>query len=196
MKPIIPADIKGPAIYAGIRDDYRRRIIEYKEHRRIEVGDRVFLVFENRKTLIFQIEEILRAEKITEAAQVAEEIEVYNQLLPTADSLSATLFLTVPRDKDNEAERRAELDRFIGLDEHVILHVGPHAIRAEFEAGRATEDRISAVQYTRYRLPPEAIAALRTPGTEVSVEIDHPVYRHRTRASEAMRESLAGDFDA
>jgi hypothetical protein len=196
VKPILPADIKGPAIYAGIRDDFRRRIIEYKEHRRIEVGDRVFLVFENRRTLIFQIEEILRAERISEPAQIAEEIEVYNQLLPGADSLSATLFLTVPREKDNEAERRAELDRFIGLDEHVVLHIGPHAIRAEFEEGRATEDRISAVQYTRFRLSPEAIAALRTPGTEVVVEIDHPVYRHRARASEEMRISLASDFDA
>ncbi len=195
MKPIVPADIKGPAIYAGIRDDYRRRIIEYKEHRRIDVGERVFLVFENRKTLVFQIEEILRAEKITAPEQIAEEIEVYNQLMPGADSLSATLFLTVPRDKDNERERRAELDRFIGLDEHVVLHIGQHAIRAGFEAGRATEDRISAVQYIRYRLAPEAIAALRSPGTEVVVEIDHPVYRHRTRASEAMRASLAADFD-
>lgn len=195
MKQIVPADIKGPAIYAGIRDDYRRRIIEYKENRRLDVGDRVFLVFENRQTLIFQIEEILRAEKITAPEQIAEEIEVYNQLLPTADSLSATLFLTVPRDKDNEAERRAELDRFIGLDEHVVLHIGPHAVRAEFEPGRATEDRISAVQYTRYRLSPAVIAALRTPGTEVSIEIDHPIYRHRTRATEAMRASLAEDFD-
>ena len=194
MKPIVFADIVGPAIYAGIRDDFRKRIIEYKEHRRLDVGDRVFLVFENRRTLIFQIEEILRAEKITTPEAIAEEIEVYNQLMPTSDSLSATLFLTTSRDQA-ESSRRAELDRFIGLDEHVLLHIGPHAIRAEFEPGRATEDRISAVQYTRYRLTPAAIAALRTPGTEVSVEIDHPVYRQRARASEAMRASLAGDFN-
>lgn len=192
MKPIVPADVFGPDVYAGIRDDYRRRIIEYKEQRRIEIGDRVFLVFENRRTLLFQIEEILRAEKITEPEQVAEEIEVYNQLMPTADSLSATLFLAMPRDLPDR-ERRAELDRFVGLDEHVILHVGPHAVRAEFEPGRSTEDRISAVQYTRYRLTPDAIAALKTAGTEVAVEIDHPVYRHRARVSEAMRASLAAD---
>jgi len=194
VKPIVFADIVGPAVYAGIRDDFRKRIIEYKEHRRLDVGDRVFLVFENRRTLIFQIEEILRAEKITTPEAIAEEIEVYNQLMPTSDSLSATLFLTTSRDQA-ESSRRAELDRFIGLDEHVLLHIGPHAIRAEFEPGRATEDRISAVQYTRYRLTPAAIAALRTPGTEVSVEIDHPVYRQRARASEAMRASLAGDFN-
>ena len=191
MKPITVADIKGPAIYAGIRDDFRKRIIEYKEHRRIDVGDRVFLVFENRMTLLFQIEEILRAERISDPEGIAHEVEIYNQLMPTDDSLSATLFLTVPRDLD----RRAELDRFVGLDEHVILHIGPHATRAEFEPGRATEERISAVQYTRYRLSADAIAALRSPGTAVEVEIDHPVYRHRARASEQMRASLAADFD-
>ena len=192
MKPIAVTDIRGPVLYANIRDDLRKRVMEHKEHRRIDVGDRVFLVFEDRMTLIFQIEEILRAEKITEPEQVAHEVEIYNQLLPTDDSLSATLFLAVPRDLD----RRAELDRFIGLDEHVILHVGPHAIRAEFEPDRSTEERISAVQYTRYRLSAEAIAALRTPGTPVEIEIDHPAYQHRARASEAMRASLAADFDA
>jgi hypothetical protein len=191
MKPIVPADIKGPAIYAGIRDDVRKRIIEYKEHRRIDIGDRVFLVFENRWTLIFQIEEILRAERLTTPEQIDHEIDVYNQLMPTADSLSATLFLAVPRDLD----RRAELDRFVGLDEHVVLHIGPHQIRAEFEPERSTEDRISAVQYTRYRLAPAAIEALRTAGTPVEIEIDHPAYRHRVRASEPMRASLAADFD-
>src|SRR5690606_4566276 len=151
-----------------------------------------------RVTLIFQIEEILRAERISDTAEIRHEIELYNQLLPTADSLSATLFLAVPRvaPDGSEVDRRAELDRFIGLDEHVILHIGPHSIRAEFEEGRSTAERISAVQYTRYRLSPEAIAALRTPGTTVEIEIDHPVYRHRARASEEMRASLAADFDA
>lgn len=190
MKPIVLSDIKGPAIYAGIRDDFRRRIIEIKRHRRLEIGDRVSLVFENRHTLLFQIEEILRVEHIREAAKIQDEIDVYNQLLPTEDSLSATLFIEVPAD----ADARVELDRLIGLDEHLILHVGPHAIRAEFEAGRSTDERISAVQYTRYRLPPEARAALATPGTAVAMEIDHPNYRHRVAATDEMRASLAADL--
>jgi hypothetical protein len=192
MNPITTADIVGPDLYTGIREDVRKRVMEHKEHRRIEIGDRVFLVFEDRMTLIFQIEEILRAERITDPGQIAHEVALYNQLLPTADSLSATLFLAVPRDLD----RRAELDRFIGLDEHVILHIGPHAIRAEFEPGRSTAERISAVQYTRYRLGDQAIAALRTPGTPVEIESDHPAYRHRVRASDDVRASLAADFDA
>lgn len=190
MKPIVLTDIKGPAIYAGIREDFRRRIIEIKRHRRLEIGDRVSLVFENRHTLLFQIEEILRVEHIREPDKIQDEIDVYNQLLPTEDSLSATLFIEVPAD----ADARVELDRLIGLDEHLILHVGPHAIRAEFEEGRSTDERISAVQYTRYRLSPEARAALAAPGTPVAVEIDHPNYRHRAIATDEMRASLAADL--
>ncbi len=190
MKPIALSDIKGPAIYAGMREDFRRRIIELKKHRRISVGDRVTLVFENRHTLIFQIEEILRAEAITQRDHIQAEIDVYNPLLPSADSLSATLFLEVPPD----ADPRAELDRLIGLDEHVILHIGPHPVRAEFEEGRSTDQRISAVQYIRFRLPPDAREALRVSGTALALEIDHPEYRHRTDASEDMRASLAADL--
>ena len=190
MKPIVLSDIKGPAIYAGIREDFRRRIIEIKRHRRLEIGDRVSLVFENRHTLLFQIEEILRVEHIREKDKIQDEIDVYNQLLPTEDSLSATLFIEVPAD----ADARVELDRLIGLDEHLVLHVGPHAIRAEFEEGRSTDERISAVQYTRYRLSPEARAALAAPGTPVAMEIDHPNYRHRVEATDEMRASLAADL--
>lgn len=190
MKPIVLSDIKGPAIYAGIRDDFRRRIIEIKRHRRLEIGDRVSLVFENRHTLLFQIEEILRVEHIREPDKIQDEIAVYNQLLPTENSLSATLFIEVPAD----ADARVELDRLIGLDEHLVLHIGPHAIRAEFEEGRSTDERISAVQYTRYRLSPEACATLATPGTPVAMEIDHSNYRHRVPATDEMRASLAADL--
>ncbi|HET6612928.1 MAG TPA: DUF3501 family protein [Kofleriaceae bacterium] len=190
MRPIQRSDIKGPALYAGFRDDFRRAVIERKRARRVSVGDRVTLVFENRTTLILQIEEMLRAESITSEGGIADEIEVYNALMPTDDSLSATLFLEVPPD----ADPRAELDRLIGLDEHVILHVGDFAIRAAFEAGRSTGDRISAVQYTRYPLSPEAKAALLTPGTALALEIDHPQYRHLTALSEETRAALAADY--
>ncbi|MCG8420172.1 MAG: DUF3501 family protein [Proteobacteria bacterium] len=190
MRLITRADIKGPALYRGFRDDFRKRIIDLKKPRRISVGDRVTLVFENRHTLTFQIEEMLRAESITEDDKIRDEIDIYNALMPTDDSLSATLFLEVPAD----ANPRSELDRLIGLDEHVILHIGEHAIRAAFEPGRSTDERISAVQYTRYPIGSAAKQALLTEGTAVAVEIDHPNYRHRTPCSEATRASLAADY--
>lgn len=190
LKTITRRDIKGPAVYEGMRDDFRKRIIELKRDRRITVGDRVTLVFENRHTLLFQIEEMLRVEHLTQDEQIQAEIDVYNALMPTEDSLSATLFIEVP----DEADARQELDRLIGLDEHVILHIGEHTTRAAFEPGRATGERIAAVQYVRFPLSPEAREALTTGGTAMRIEIDHPQYRHETAVPEAMRASLAADY--
>lgn len=191
MRPIQLSDIRGPKLYEGFRDDFRKRIIALKKHRRVAVGDRVTLVFENRHTLLFQIEEMLRAEGILEKSKIQEEIEVYNALMPGSDSLSATLFIEVPPG----ADARAELDRLVGLDEHVVLHVGEHPVRASFEEGRSTADRISAVQYTRYPLDEATRQALRTEGTRLAIEIDHPQYQHRTECSEETRASLAADLD-
>jgi hypothetical protein len=190
VRPIHRRDIKGPALYGPIRDDYRRRVIALKRPRRILIGDRVSLVFENRHTLSVQIEEICRAENLTTDAQIEAEIAVYNELMPTESSLSATLFIELPPD----ADAYVALKDLVGLDEHVVLHVGPQAIRAQFEPGRSTEDKISAVQYTRYPLTPETRALLATPGTPLAVEIDHPGYRHRVACSDETRASLAADY--
>jgi len=190
VRPIVRGDIKGPKLYGPIRDDFRKHIIELKRPRRVLIGDRVSMVFENRHTLTSQIEEILRAENMTSEEQIASEIEVYNSLMPTEASLSATLFLELPPD----ADAYAELKQLIGIDEHVILHIGPHAIRAAFEPGRSTDEKISAVQYTRYPLSPEARQALATPGTRIAVELDHPRYSYRTECPEATRASLAADY--
>lgn len=190
VRPITRRDIKGPALYGPIRDDFRSRVIALKRPRRVLIGDRVALVFENRHTLTLQIEEMCRAENLTRDDQIEAEIEVYNGLMPTENSLSATLFVELPRDEDPYEA----LGKLVGLDEHVVLHIGPHAIRASFEPGRMTSERISAVQYTRYPLTPEVRATLLVPGTPVAVEIDHPAYHHRVECPEALRASLAGDY--
>jgi hypothetical protein len=190
VRPITRRDIKGPALYGPIRDDFRRHVIALKRPRRVLIGDRVALVFENRHTLTLQIEEMCRAEHLTRDDQIEAEIAVYNELMPTSSSLSATLFIELP----GEADPYVALKELVGLDEHVLLHIGPHAIRAAFEPGRSTEDKISAVQYTRYPLTDEARAALLVPGTKLAVEIDHPSYRHRVECSEELRASLAGDY--
>jgi hypothetical protein len=190
IRPITRADIKGPALYAGIRDDLRKRIIELKRPRRVLVGDRVSMVFENRHTLTLQIEEMCRTEGLTRDDQIQAEIDVYNALMPTESSLSATLFIELPPDADPTVELR----NLVGLDEHVVLHVGDHEVRAAFEPGRSTDEKISAVQYVRFPLGDDARRALTTAGTPVWVEIDHPGYRHRTESSEPLRDSLARDY--
>jgi Protein of unknown function (DUF3501) len=190
VRPITRRDIKGPVLYGPIRDDYRKRVIEMKRPRRVLIGDRVSLVFENRHTLSVQIEEICRVEGLTREDQIEAEIAVYNELMPTETSLSATLFIELP----GEADPYIALKSLVGLDEHVVLHLGAHPIRAAFEPGRSTTDKISAVQYLRFPLTPELAAVLATPATEVAVEIDHPNYRHRVACPEAMRASLAADY--
>ena len=190
IRPIERADIKGPALYGPIRDDFRRRIMDLKQARRVVVGDRVSLVFENRHTLTFQIEEMLRAEHIVTDDGIAAELEIYNALMPTPDSLSATLFIELPR----EADAYVELRKLVGLDEHVALRLDGRTIRAAFEPGRSTDDKISAVQYIRFPLDAEARAALAKPGTPLALEIDHPQYRHTVELGDATRASLAQDY--
>lgn len=190
VRPITRRDIKGPAIYGPIRDDYRRRVIDLKKPRRVIVGDRVALVFENRHTLTLQIEEMLRAEHMTREEQILDEIAVYNEMMPTEHALSATLFVELPPD----ADPYKALHDLVGLDEHVVLHIGNETVRAAFEPGRSDGERISAVQYTKYPLSDKAKAALLTPGTRMVVEIDHPNYRHRVELPEATRASLAADY--
>jgi hypothetical protein len=190
IRPITRADIKGPKLYAGIRDDFRNRVIELKRPRRVILGDRVSLVFENRHTLLFQIEEMLRAESIASDEGIQAEIDVYNELMPNERSLSATLFIELP----TGADAYVELKQLVGLDEHLILHVGERAIRAAFEPGRSTEDKISAVQYVRFPLDDMAKAALLRPGTPLALEIDHPNYGQKIVLGEDTRASLARDY--
>ena len=183
-------DVLGPALYTPIREDFRQRIIEFKRSRRVHVGERVTFVFENRDTLRFQIEEMLRAENIASELGIQAEIDVYNALMPDEDSLSATLFLEIPRNED----AKVALPRFVGLDEHVILVIGPHKVRAAFEPGRQEQDRISAVQYVRFPLSAAVKATLLQPGTPLALEIDHPNYNARAPLSEEVRASLARDY--
>jgi len=190
VRPIVRSDIKGPRLYEPIRDDYRRRVIELKRPRRLLVGDRVSVVFENRHTLTLQIEEMCRAEHLTRDEQIAGEIEVYNQMMPTEGSLSATLFIELPQG----ADPYVELGKLVGLDEHVALVLGDRRIPAGFEAGRSTADKISAVQYLRFALDDDAHRRLATPGTRVAIAVDHPGYHHIADGGEPLRASLAADY--
>jgi Protein of unknown function (DUF3501) len=190
VRPITRADIKSPKLYAAIRDDYRNRVIAMKQDRRVIIGDLVELVFDNRFTLTLQIEETCRLENLTTDAQIEEEIRASNELMPTENSLAATLFIALP----HGADARDVLGKLVGLDEHVVLHIGSHAIRAAFEPGRSETERISAVQYARFPLSADARTALLTAGTPITLEIDHPNYRYRVQCPEALRSSLAADY--
>ena len=113
MKPLSASDIAGLAEYEALRPAYREAVIAHKRPRRVPVGDKVTLVFEDRETLRFQIQEMLRIERTSRHQDVQHELDTYNELLPGERQLSATLFVEIT-DRD---QIRSELDRLIGIDE-------------------------------------------------------------------------------
>ncbi|MCZ6622651.1 MAG: DUF3501 family protein [Deltaproteobacteria bacterium] len=192
MKKISLDDIKGLAAYEKIRDDFRQRIIELKKKRRIPVGDKVSLVFENRDTVIFQIQEMLRAERITDLDKVRDEIETYNSLIPEPGELSATLLLEI----EDQVNLREELLKFLGVDEAVFLKVGDkNTVRARFEEGHSREDKISAVQYVRFPVGKELIKGFTDKKNEIKLVIDHPNYRAEAKLEPGTRQSLTEDLE-
>jgi hypothetical protein len=191
VKPVRIEDILDHIAYEQGRDAFRRHIIELKSPRRIPVGDKLTFIFENRDTVLFQIQEMVRAEHIVKPEKVQAEIDVYNELIPREHELSATLMIEIL-----ELSRiKAELDRLVGIDEYVYLDVGDRAVRATFDEKQLEEDRISAVQYVRFPLGPEGAAAFRDPSVPARLRVEHPNYRHSAVIDGASRESLAHDLD-
>lgn len=189
MKKIILDDILGFTAYEKVRERFRQEIIEKKQKRRISVGDKVSIVFENRETVIFQIQEMLRAERIADLDKIREEIAVYNELIPNPGELSATLFLEI----ENQSNLREDLLRFLGIDEAVSLKVGAHVVPALFEEGRSKEDKISAVQYAKFPFDAAARQAF-LDGAKAELVIDHANYKAARVLAPEMQKALAQDL--
>lgn len=183
-------DIVGLERYEAMRDDVRRRVIALKQHRRVAVGNEVTFVFENHATMLFQVQEMLRAERITDLDSVREELAVYNALLPQPGQLSATMLIEITQ----EADIAARLRQLIGIDETVRLEIGDASVAAEFEPGRSTEEKLSAVQYVRFSLPVAARRAFRDAALPARLCIEHRNYRAATEISGEIRRSLSEDL--
>ena len=160
MTPLTQDDLLSHAEYETQRQAFRQRIIALKKRRRIALGNLITMVFENRETIQFQIQEMIRVERIFDPHKVQEELNVYNALLPAHGELSATLFIEINEDK----QIKPVLDTFQNLDRDrtVAIHVANQSVFAEFEAGHSKEGKISAVHFIRFRPAPEWIAALQT----------------------------------
>jgi len=196
MKKIEPADVKNLHEYELIRDDWRKTVIETKARRRILLGPKMSLVFENRLTVLNQIQEMCRAERIVKRDAVRREIDVYNELLPGDGELSATLLIEIT----DERRIQPELDGLIGLatGRHVWLEAGGRRVWALFLAGQSREDRIAAVQYLRFPLAsePQATAALASGAGPVRLGVDHPAYSAAVELPAETRHELARDLEA
>jgi Protein of unknown function (DUF3501) len=194
-RPIQIADVVNFFEYEKVREDRRRRIIELKRKRRVAVGPYLSFVFENRETLLFQIQEMCRAERIVEDAKVQDEIDVYGALLPRPGELSATLFIEI----SDKAQIQPVLDRFRGIDtgRHVWLQIaGGPRVEGLFEAGHSDEEKgkLAAVHFVRFAFSPEALRGF-TAGP-VDLVTDHPAARARARLSEETKAELRADLEA
>jgi hypothetical protein len=180
--------------YEPIRDRSRREVIALKKARRVSVGECVTLVFENRRTVIHQVQEMMRAEHLYDEALIRHEIETYNRLIPDQGQLSATLFIEI----EDPQQIKPTLDRLHGIDNGRSLFLrleGVPPIFAEFEAGHSNEEKVSAVHYLRFTLDERARMALRE-GPAPTLVIDHPGYRAETPLPEDTRQELLRDLDA
>jgi Protein of unknown function (DUF3501) len=192
MMPITAGELLNLYDYERVREARRRAVIALKRERRVAVGRYLSFVFENRETVWFQIQEMIRAERLIDDTKIAEEVAVYNTLLPRPGELAATMFIEI-----DEPERiKPVLDTLLGIDtrDYVRLHVGPHVVVGVFETGHSDEElgKLSAVHFVRFALPPAARVAFAH--AEIALVVEHPNERGRTVLRDGTRARLAEDL--
>jgi hypothetical protein len=179
--------------YAKQRGDLRARVIDHKRHRTLHVGPDVTLIFEDELTVRYQIQEMLRIERLFEDEAIRAELDAYSPLVPDGTNLKATMMIEF----EDPEQRRIELSRLKGIERRVYLRVGslPRVYGiADEDLARENEEKTSAVHFLRFEFDLEAIAAFRD-GSAVAVGIDHPNYSHRIDTlPPAVRAALARDF--
>jgi hypothetical protein len=193
MHALSPYDLLPLEQYARERADFRTRVLAHKRDRKVRIGEHVTLLFEDRLTIQYQIQEMLRVERIFEAAGIAEELDSYNPLIPDGTNLKATMLIEYP-DAEERARRLVELH---GIEHRIALQVGELGATtavADEDMERSTGDKTSAVHFLRFDLGSEQAAAL-TRGEPAQIVIDHPRYAERAELRMATRRALAADLD-
>jgi len=185
-------EIKDLVAYEKAREAMRARVIAIKRHRRLALGPNLTLLFENRDTVLFQVQEMIRTERIVDDDKIQEELDVYNALVPDAGELAATLFIEIPElVRMSQDKVRETVNRFQGLEHDALwLLAGGTRVPARFESGHSKEEKMAAVHYLRFAVPEAARAALADPAADVRVVVDHPNYRAESAVPPALREAL------
>ena len=178
--------------YAAIRPDFRAKVMEHKKLRRVAIGDHAALYFEDALTMQYQVQEMLRLERIFEPQGIQDELDVYNPLIPDGSNWKATFMV----EYEDEAERRVALAQMIGIEKAIWVQVDGygkvHPIANE-DMDRETEDKTASVHFLRFELTPEMVAAVKQ-GAIVRAGIEHPGYRGEVELPQQVRDSLAGDL--
>lgn len=179
--------------YARVRNEFRARVMEHKKKRTLPLGGSVTLIFEDELTVRYQVQEMLRAERIFEEGGIDEELGAYNPLVPDGSNWKVTMMIEYPEVE----ERRRMLSRLIGIEDKVWVKVESHprvyAI-ADEDLERETVDKTSSVHFLRFELEASMVQALKR-GARLSAGIDHPQYHVMVEEVDApIRDSLVGDL--
>jgi hypothetical protein len=194
MQRLTAKDLLPLEQYARQRAAWRERVIAHKRPRTLEVGPNTTWSFEDRLTIQYQVQEMLRAERIFEPAGIAEELGAYNPLIPDGANWKVTFMIEFP----DAAERARALIRLKGIERHCWVRAGglaPVYAIADEDLERETEEKTSAVHFLRFELTAPMVAALRA-GQPLAAGIDHPAYMHSIEpVPPASVESLLADLD-
>lgn len=192
MHELTRSDLMSLEQYAEQRVEFRARVLAHKQRRRVPIGAHATLYFEDRLTMQYQIQEMLRVERIFEAAGIQEELDAYNPLIPDGDNWKATFMIEF----DDVDERRDALTRLVGIEDKIWVQVAGrdrvYAI-ADEDLERATEEKTSAVHFVRFQLTPAMVSAVKS-GAAVTMGSEHPDYRYRTEVAPLVRDSLVNDL--
>jgi len=192
VKAIVSAEVIPHEEYERQREVFRAKIIALKQRRRLSIGPYITIVFENRETVQFQIQEMIRVERIFDPVKVQDELDVYNALLPAPGELSATLLIEITED----AMIKERLDQFMGLDhgDKVAIVADGEEVFGEFEGGRSHETKISAVHFVKFRPTTSMTKAFADLSRTVTIRVQHGHYREESPVSGSMREEWLADL--
>ncbi|HET9819281.1 MAG TPA: DUF3501 family protein [Rhodanobacteraceae bacterium] len=193
MKPLTHDDLLSLEVYAKQRADFRARVLEHKRNRKVRVGEHVTLLFEDRLTIQYQVQEMLRAEKIFEPDGIAEELGAYNPLIPDGRNLKCTMLI----EYDDVEVRKRELLRLGNIEHDVQLVVEGHApvtAIADEDLPRSDDEKTSAVHFMRFELDDAMVEDFKR-GVATTFRIGHPNYRAEAQLTDAQQKALAADFD-
>lgn len=192
MRKLVENEVLDLVQYEKTRPEFQKRAMDAKAVRRVAVGPLVTIFFENRLTMHYQLQEMLRAERTVRDEAIRDEMQVWNDLIPDEGELSLTLMI----EETDMARAKERLHELRDLEEHVTLEIaGRPPIGAKFEDGWRDDNRISAVQFIRFALSDEDQDAFRS-SEDVRFRIDHPAYRHAAKLPRetvrALRQDLEG----
>ncbi len=194
MQKLTRQDLHSLEDYAAMRNEFRAQVIQHKKNRVIQVGPNVTMHFEDRLIMQYQIQEMLRAERIFESEGIQEELDAYNPMIPDGSNWKVTFMIEFP----DPEERGVKLRELLGIEDQTYVLVSGfdkvHPISDE-DLPRETAEKTASVHFMRFELTPEMVTALKE-GAALSIGIDHPNYQHAIEAlPESVRESLIVDLD-